>query len=347
MRAKLKTSWFFYASIVFLLAVFCFSDKASSSDEFTRVAQARTSGKVKEFRLTAPANLGGNVSLQVGDEDGCLVEFECWARAKDRKMAKEFTELVKMYLETEDEVVTVKLTTPRNAPWEGTNHAIKVTLDIYVPPDIMVETKTKNFCLDISGPLKRVDIRNSYGKVEVRDVSEETNINGSYNKVEVENIEGNLEIETSYNKIYVEGVDTKGGKAYLKTSYAKIEVEDFTGQLEAYTVYSPICCSNIILLGGTNEIKTVYSKIDLELEEVEDCKLYVNNSYGNINVVAPRDLSARLILTVGRGGKINTSRILIKPRVLEKTRLEGICGDGDSEIELDIDGIGKILLEGR
>ena len=134
-------------------------------------------------------------------------------------MAKEFTELVQMYLEKEDGVVTLKLITPRNAPWEGTNYGIKVTLDIYVPPDIMVKIKTKNFRLDLSGPFKKADIGNSYGEIRLMDVSEATNIEGSYNQVEVRNIKGDLEIETSYNKISVRDVDTEKGKAFLKKSH--------------------------------------------------------------------------------------------------------------------------------
>jgi len=347
MRVKARTFCFVFTLIFVFLAISSLLDFAFASEEYTRTAQANTSGEVREFRLITPTNLGGSVTLQVGDEDACSVEFECWARARNRKMAKEFTELVEMYLEAEDGVVTLKLITPRNAPWEGTNYAIKANLEIYVPPDIVVETKTRYFRMDISGPLTKVDVRNSYGEVRVAGVSEETSIDGSYIRVEVENIEGGLDIETSYNSIRVRDVDTKDGKAFLKTTYGKIEVEELVGQLEARTVYNPIHCSDITLLGGTNEITTVYSKIDLELEEIEDCRLTVSNSYGAINVTVPEDLSARLTLSVGRGGTINTDRILIRPLVLDKIRLEGICGDGDSEIELDMNGIGKILLRGR
>lgn len=351
MRKKTKISCFFYLiiiSIIFLPGVFNWSDTAFAFERYTRTSEAKVSGEgMEEFHITAPANLAGKINMQVGEGDVCLVEFECWARAKNLKMAKEFTELVEVYVEREGEVVTLKLYTPGGAPWEGTNYGIGVTLDIYVPPDIVVESKSSGFDMDISGPLKKVYIRNRYGDIQLKDVSEETDISGTYNKVEVQDIQGNLEIETSYNLISVRDVNTKQGKAFLKTSYGKIEVEDFTGQLEANTVYSPIHCSGITLLGGPNEIKTVYSEIDLEFEEMKDCELYVNNTYGNINLWAPSDLSARLILTVGRGGKIEISGILIKPLALEKTKLEGICGDGDSDIELDIKGIGKILVEGR
>ncbi len=347
MSEKTKTRWFVCAALFFLFAAFCLSDKAFSSDEFTRVGQANTTGTIKEFHLTAPANLAGRVNLEVGEEDVCSVEFECWAEAKNSKMAKEFTELVELHLETVDEVATLTLSTPRDAPWEGTNYAIRVNLDVYIPPDIVLETKPSSFELDITGPLKKAYIKNRYGNVQLEDVSEETDISGSYIQVEVENIEGPLDIETSYNSIRVRDADTRDGRAYLKTTYGKIEVEQFTGQLEASTVYSPIHCSGLSLLEGENQIRTMYSTIDLEIDQMEDCGLFVTNSYGNINLTVPEDLSARLRLSVGRGGKINTDRILIRPLVLDKTRLEGICGDGESNIGLQVNGIGRIQIEGR
>jgi hypothetical protein len=348
LRTRLKVSSYFFSIIIFLLVVFSLSFPASAFEEYTVTSEAKLGAKgAKEFHLTTPANLGGQINLQVWEEDDCLVKFECWAKANTQEKAKKFTDLVEMNLDREEEIITLKLDAPHPAPWEGSNYGIKVTLDIYVPHGLMLEAKTQGFDLDISGPLKTVNIQNHYGGIQVKDVSEETNIRGTYGNVDVENIRGELNIETSYNSVSATDINTQNGKAFLKTTYGKIDVERFRGQLEVNTVYSSIDGSDITLLGGRNEIKTVYSKINLEFANIKDAELYVKNTYGNIDMVVPKDLSARLMLTVGRGGKIHTSGILIKPLVLEKTRLEGVCGKEDSEIEMDIDGIGQILLEGR
>ena len=333
--------------ILSLLLLVLLSHAAWGSDEFTRTAQGEVSGEIKKFQLYAPANLGGSLELQVGDEGVCRVDFECWARARNRAMAEEFTETVEMKLDIVDQVVTLRLITPRGAPWEGTDHAIKAYLDVYVPADIEVETKTRNFTLDISGPMEKVFLENDYGEIMLSEVSEETGIRGTYNRVDVKGLQGKVDIETSYNYIRAENIDTKGTRAHLETNNGEIELEEFTGQLEATTSYDPIYGSGISLVGGRNEITTLHSKIDLDLERLEDCRLYLTNTYGDINLQAPRELSARLNFTVGRGGKIETNRILIRPLVLENTRMEGICGQGISVIEADIEGIGRILLEGR
>jgi len=317
-------------------------------EEYTSSGQLQISTRgAEKLLINAPSNLGGSINLRVWEEDRCLVEFECWARANTEKKAKDFVDLVDLNLDREEDLIQLTLFAPRPAPWEGANYGIRANLDIFIPEDFILKTTTVGFDLDIRGPLAKVDIDSKYGTVLVSDVSDDTRIGGPYNKVNLEDIRGDLKVNTTYNSIYARNVDTKKGKAFFKTVYGKIDLEDIRGQIEVETIYSPIYALGVSLLGGINKIQTVYSKIDLELEEIEDSELYVKNTYGNVNISFPKDISARLTLTVDRGGKIHTTGFLVTPTVLKKTRLEGICGEGESKIEVDIDGIGKILLEGR
>lgn len=317
-------------------------------EEYTSSSQLKVSAKgAKKLNIDSPDNLGGSINLQIWDEDECLVKFGCWAKANTEKKAKSFVNLVNIELDREEDSVELKLSTPHPAPWEGTNYGIKANLDIFIPKNLILKTKTFSFDLDVSGPLKKADIDNKYGGINVRDVLEDTRINGIYNKVDIENIEGALDVSTTYNSIYARNVDTKGKKASFKTIYGKIDLEGIKGQIEAETIYSPIYGTDVTLSGGINKIQTVYSKVDLEFEKIEGGELYVKNTYGNINVTLPEDISARLTLTVGRGGKIHTTGISITPSVLKRTRLEGICGGGEAKIEMNIDGIGEIGLEGK
>lgn len=352
LEGKLRTGFIpsplVFLVFVFVPAFFCLSPITYAIGDYTATSQSKISvGGADRFILTAPANLGGQIYLEVWDEEDCQVKSKIWAKANTSEKAKQFTDMVDLELERNEDLVTLKMTTPHPAPWEGSNYGIEVSLYIFLPHNFSVETKTQGFDLDLSGPFTKVDVLNKYGDIQVSDVSEETNIAGAYDQVEVKNIQGEMNIETSYNSILAQDVDTKDNQANLKTSYGKINVERFEGQLEANTVYSNIYASDITLRGGRNEIKTVYSKIELDLTEIEDATLFINNTYGNIDVVASPDLSARLLLTVGRGGKIHANGIIIQPTELNKTTLEGICGDGDSEIEISIEGIGQIDLEGR
>lgn len=360
-RTKLKIS-FFLLGIVTVLCGTGFSSSLSNRSSngfqlaqvdhgheeysFSSELQVSTRG-AEELHINTPHNLAGSINLRVWDEDECLVKFECWARANTEEKAKDFVDLVDLDLDREEDLVELRLSTPDPAPWEGTNYVIKANLDIFIPEDFTLKTKTFSFDLDIRGPLKKVDIENKYGKTYVKDVTENTKIVGPYNKVDIEGIQGDLKVNTTYNSIYARNVDTKGGKISFKTIYGKIDLEGIRGQIEAKTIYSPIYATEVSLLGGVNKIQTVYSKIDLEFEEIEDSELYVKNTYGNINVSVPEDISARWTLIVDRGSKIHTTGILLTPTVLKRTRLEGVSGGGESKIELNIDGIGKIYLEGK
>lgn len=330
-----------------LLLFAIITTKVARSEEYTRSASGSVSGDIKKLQLYTPGNLGGAATILTGDDNECRVKLECWARARNLKMAQEFTELVEMKLDMIDQVVTLRLTTPRNAPWEGTDYGIKATLEVYVPEDIVVGTKTRSFALDISGPLEEVSVENDFGEITVTDISGRTDISGTYNKVELEDLQGQVDVETSYNSIRAVNIDTQEGMASLETSYASILVEDLTGQLRAVTSYAAIQVSGWELIDGRSQIATAHSRVDLGLTGMENSQLTVTNTFGDVNMQVPSDLSARLIFTVGNGGKIETNGILITPQVLQKTRLEGVCGEGDSEMEVDVQGIGRILLEGR
>jgi len=348
MRNQHIASYFLPTLLIILMGILIFSPAVLCSEEYTQNSQAQISAKgANEFRLITPANLGGQVYLEVWDEDDCMVKFKIWARANTPEKAKKFADMVALDLDREEEVDDLNLTTPHPAPWEGSNFGINAILYIFIPHNFTIETKTQAFDLDITGPIQKIDIQSQYGNIQVSDIAEETRITATYGQVDVENVRGGLNVETSYNSISVRNVETKDEKALLKTSYGKIDVERFEGQLEASTVYSPIDASDITLIDGTNMFKTVYSKIDLDIADMKDAQLYVQNTYGNVNLVVPEDLSTRLKFTVGRGSKITTRGIIIRPTVLNQTTLEGICGEEESEIEIDINGIGQILLEGR
>jgi hypothetical protein len=345
-RKRLRVPFLLCFSI-FLLLFENTSATAASSEEYTRSASGNVAGEIKKLQLYTPGNLGGAVTIQTGEDEVCLVDMQCWARAKNQKMAQEVTELVEMKLDMTDQVVTLRLTTPRSAPWEGTDYGIKATLEVYVPSDIVVETKTRGFVLDISGPLDEVSVESDFGEIRLTEVSDRTEVSGTYNKVELENLRGQVDVETSYNSIRAVDIDTQGRMATFQTSYAGIRVEDLTGQLRAATSYAPVQVSGLELIGGRNQITTVHDRIDVSLTGMEESQLVLTNTFGDVDMQVPADLSVRLIFTVGSGGKIETDGILITPQVLQKIRLEGICGQGDSEIEADIQGIGRILLEGR
>ena len=169
----------------------------------------------------------------------------------------------------------------------------------------------------------------------------------SYGPIELSDILGPLEANTSYESIDVKNIQAPRGSIILRTSYGKIKADSISGELVCETSYDPIVLSNINFTHGLNSIETRYSPINIDLFKIEDAQLVINNTYNNINMILPKDISARLTLAVDKGGKIHTRGFPIKSLIMEKTRLEGLIGDGRSKVELNVDGIGEINIEGR
>ncbi len=304
-----------------------------------------SSSNTRELSLKTPQNMGGKIRIQTWEKDEVAVEYEKDSKADDKKEAKEFLEMIELDLDRSADIITLEVSTPRHAPWQGTDKSATINMDIFVPEDFNLTCESRYFDYDISGPLMNVQIESDYGKVNIEEVKGETNIGTSYGGVEAKNLSGGVNIETSYGPIFLTDVDTHNKTVYLETAYDKIDIIRVKGNIKARTNYSPIMATDLELVEGSSSFETVYNKIDLKIKELKDCDLYIENTYGNVYLVLPFDVSAELSLSVDPGGKIETSKIPILVESIDNTSLEGVIGEGDSKIEINVSGIGKILLE--
>jgi hypothetical protein len=280
----------------------------------------------------------------------------------------------------------LRVLTPTRAPWEGKDSGIRLRLRIKVPHNMKIDTKNSYSDIKLVGPLAGISVNNEYGSVLARDIKGEIVIKTSYSDVSLERVEGDIDVQTSYSGILArdititnnmglfetsygsitlanirgaleantsyESIDASNlnapdGSIVLRTSYGKIKADNISGELICETSYNPIELSNINFTHGVNNIQTRYAPIDIDMFKIDDAQLLINNTYNNINLILPSDISARLTLAVDKGGKIHTRGFAIKPLVMEKTRLEGLIGDGRSQVELNVDGIGEIDIESR
>ncbi|TET66732.1 MAG: hypothetical protein E3J45_06055 [Candidatus Zixiibacteriota bacterium] len=343
-------------------------------------------GRMKLFSVTTPDNITGDLLVETWKGKQVEVQFELVAKAKSEKEAKRFTEVVDITLDHEGGEVSLRVKSPSRAPWRGGDRSVRLTLEVHLPAGMKIESRTAYFDLDLEGPFGEVTVDNDYGSVILRRARGKTDIRTSYDKIVLEKIEGELHAESSYGSISVTGVDAKGEEIVLEssygsiaienvkgkvaastsygkikavdvdagdsplsfeTSYGKIELENVKGQLSAETSYQKIIASNVTLTGGSNRLETVYSKISVDFAEIRDSHLSISNKYSDIEVTLPKNTSTRMVATVDSGGSIHASNFPITPTLLDRTRLEGIAGDGKSTIEMNIDGIGTIEVVGK
>jgi len=328
-----------YLHIVFLNKAFAYAYHEGSSTLRT------SSSGATEFLLETSRNLRGEITIQTWGKDEVVVEYEKKAKADTKKEAREFSEMIEFDLHKTDDVIMLEVSSPRQAPWEGTDKKVTVYLDIFIPKNLNLRSETMYFGYYITGPLKSVEINGDYGRIYVKEVLDETDISTCYGEVRVEDLSGGVNIETCYGAIYLYDVDTQDKTAYLKTAYDKIDMRKIRGNIKAKTNYNSIKGTDLELLEGTSSFETVYNKIDLNIKELKDCDLFVDNTYGNVYLELPPAVSAEVSASIDPGGKIETVGLPILIQSIDQTSLQGILGQGESKIEVEVSGIGKILLE--
>jgi hypothetical protein len=328
-----------HSQIIFLNKAYAFS-----YDEASGTLKISASG-TRELSLGTSRNIGGKIRIQTWEKDEVTVEYEKESKADDKVEAKEFLEMIELDLDRSADIITLEVSAPRNAPWEGTDKSARLNLDIFIPQDFNLTCESRYFDYDISGPLMDVQIENNYGKIHIEEVQGETNIETSYGEVEAKNLSGGVDIQTSYGPIFLTDVDTQNKTAFLETVYDKIDIIRLKGNIKARTNYSPIQATGLELVKGASGFETIYNKIDLKIEELEDCDLYIENTYGNVYLGLPSDVSTEISLSIDPGGRIETSKIPILVESIDNTRLEGVLGEGGSKIEIIVGGIGEILLQ--
>ena len=281
----------------------------------------------------------------------------------------------------------LRVLSPMKAPWEGKDAGVRVILNIKVPNNFRIDSNNSYSRINIIGPLSDIAVTNEYGAISAVDIKGDVVIKTSYSDINLERVVGGADVQTSCSNIFVKDmilsdnagffetsygmislakikgpleantsfdsilardIESSEGSIVLRTSYGKIDGSRISGELICETSYNPIVLTDVVFTHGANSIATRYSPIKVDAKKIlNGARLTINNTYNNIDLTLPQDISTRLTLAVDRGGKIHTKGIPIKPLVMEKTRLEGLIGDGRSFVEINVDGIGEINVEGK
>lgn len=338
------------------------------------------------FEIAGSKNLSGDIRIISRQSEMIEISFKKSALASSKTEAARFLDLIDFRLDIREDRAIFTILSPSHAPWEGTDHSVNVEILVELPEKLRIEGKTDFIQVEIGGPFQGVDLLSSfssiyikrvYGRVEVMtsygDINlhtirgeikaetqigsigaEEIIINSGYaylrakhGPVVLRDIQGPVEASTEYSTINASDIDATYGYVVLRTSYGSIEATDVTGELICETSYSPVIIKDSNINHGHSRIETSYAPITVEFTEISNSNLYISNEYSGIDLSLPETVSTKLIAAVGKGGRIYTKGFLMKPTVLDLTRLEAMVGDGESRIEVQVNGIGNINITGR
>ncbi len=302
------------------------------------------------IRVVGPNNLGG--SLTVTTHPGGTARFDMVKVFKvgSEQTASEFERYIDFAIDTTGTSLTLTVESERGAPWEGNDQNARVELTLILPPDMNFEFRGRFFEMDLAGPFRRVDVQTEYGKIKVADVGERMRLVGDYTAIEAARIRGEIIAQTSYADLVLrDAIPSAEHSARLLNQYGSIVVEKLAGSVVAETENAPIFLSDVVLLGSGSNLRAANAMIKANIKEFSNAQLDVSNSNGTVILKVPSTLSARLNCTVGAGGSISTSGLIVQthPDLIASDRLEGICGDGKGAIDVDVSGPGQIGIQGE
>jgi hypothetical protein len=350
------------------------------------VLEATVGGR-SHFVIAADVDVNGKIQVISRQTADIKVSYKITARAESKTEANRYLDLIDIKLDTERyEKASLEILAPSYVPWGGSKYSVNVELLLEIPEKISIEGECRFMNVDIVGPFQDIilDCENSsvsvskiYGsaivttsngsivlksvKGELRAETsngainiEEVEVESGYALLETENgeinlrkVQGSVEAYTTYSPINAVDVDASEGSVVLRTNYAPINVSNISGEIICETNYAPITLANSNSNHGHSKIETSYAPIKADFNNLENCEIFILNEYNNIELNLPAEVSARLVASVNEGGRIHTRGVGIKPVQLDPNRLEGILGDGDARIELNVNGVGNIEILGR
>ncbi|MEE8418061.1 MAG: hypothetical protein V3S06_05285 [candidate division Zixibacteria bacterium] len=377
-------------SKISLLAGIIFSISCSWVDATNPVEEsgnllAELSGQ-SVFEIRGSTNLQGAIRILSRQTSNVKIAFDKMAKASSEAESRRFLDLIDFKLQVEDDRVVFKILSPSHAPWEGSDHSVRVEIFVELPEKMSIEGKFDFMVVNIGGPFQGVDLESGFSNISVERIFGPVEIVTTYGYIQLHAIKGRLRAETQNGKISVSDIIIPSGYALLQSSNGMIRLQDIQGPVEAYTSYAEINAIDIEAPDGSVVLRTSYAPIKVQrvrgelifetsygpmeivdvsinhgqsrfetshapitarFIDISNCELYIANDYNGIDLSIPRDISAVLVASVSEGGRISTRNLSLKPTVLNLTRLEALLGDGDSRIEVKVSGIGSINVNGQ
>ncbi|MTI68976.1 MAG: DUF4097 domain-containing protein [Firmicutes bacterium] len=187
----------------------------------------------------------------------------------------------------------------------------------------------------IKGNIKMI---NSYDNVIVKDIVGNVNITNTHDRISSENITGNLTIDSKYCDIEINDID---GDLVIVGNNGKIDIEKVKGSLKVNNKYSDLYLYDI-----SKEIFIINQNGDIRFSnnEIIDEKVDIENKYGDVDIIIPRNQQGEFMLNSIYGDistdldfniKVESSESIVKDSIGSSTTLFKInTKNGDISISV-------------
>ena len=301
----------------------------------------------KIITISSAVNLSGKLDIAASESNKAVFKYRKTLKTSTKSDAIEYARVINVVLEKTANGINIMLQAPNPAPWSGTDYSGVVVGELQLPEDSKIIIDAQYFDLNITGPFKVVENKSSFGRAEVRNITEVLYMATSNQDIYASNITGEINLSTSHADIKVSDVATSGQLAYILNENGSITGENLSGVFDIKNSFGRIRLSELTLVSERSRISGSYCPMNLRIESINNAGLTVRNTNEDIKVFVPNSVAAEFSLRVDSNGEIDVEGLDIKPSLVEKSRLDFESSDGGPRIRMSIRGEGNISIRGN
>lgn len=336
---------------ILLAATFAFGQELTkdgrnrySSPDIT-LSSAVASGKI--VSISSAINLSGSLNIKAGNGQEATFSYNKILKAPSESEAVDFAGAIDATLERTSQGARLILQSPNPAPWSGTDYSGVIEGELILPQDCRLDIDAQYFDLVITGPFKSCENKASFGRLEVRDITDMLYLTTSNRDIIVRDITGEVSLTTSHADIEINNLSTLGRQAYFINENGSISGDGLSGIFDIKNSFGRIRLADLKLVSERSRISGSYSPVSLDIIGINNAGLTVRNTNEDIRISVPKTLSASFSLRVDTNGEINVEDIEMRPSLVDSNRLDFDTGTGGPRVRMSIRGDGNISIRGE
>jgi len=216
----------------------------------------------------------GNIEVRPGTSNQISISGEKRVSGKDERITEEFLREMKLNIDESTSKVIIRTYYPDEKKYKKKVKNFSISYTIGIPSNVKLDIKNSFGNLDLDNLSGNFTITNSYGKVKALRLNGDTQLSNKFGSITSENITGEARINSQHGSIDIKNV---AGNLSAQTSFGPIDVIDVKGNARIFNSHGKITVESI---GGEAEFETSFSSITCS--DIEG-KTHIRNSHGKVN----------------------------------------------------------------
>jgi len=175
-------------------------------------------------------------------------------------------------------------------------------------------------------------------RIDASGVSSEFEVYGILGGVRIKTVSGDAKVKNLSGRIIIGSVsgdisiDETSGDLRISTISGKVDVDEHIGDVFVESISGDMDME--LAQVSALRAQSVSGEIDINIDSIVQAGLDIGTVSGDVNLDLPRDLNARIVLSVGMGGDINDSLTNgeVKKSMLGRKVLKVVLGAGEGEV---------------